>query len=71
MQKKEQQKNLLKYCSALIITGLHMALWACFWLEYYANIMPRTFGWKGHLLVVAVYGVLMCLFTSLYGGYRV
>lgn len=71
MRKQEPYKNLLKAGMSFVIWSAMVFVWAWFWMEHYAEIILRPFGYKGNWLVIAVYGLLLLLFTSFYGGYRI
>lgn len=71
MQRQEQYKNVLKFGFSVVIWGLMVSIWAHIWIDNYANIIMRPFGYKGNWLVIVVYGILLFIFTSFYGGYRI
>lgn len=71
MRKQEPYRNLLRFCFSVVVLGAMVSIWAYFWLEYYADIILRPFGYKGNWLIMAVYGILQVIFTNFYGGYRI
>lgn len=71
MQKQEQYKNIFKFFASLVIWLVQVGVWAYFWIFEYSTLIPRPFYWKGHTLVVVVYGIILLFFMSLYGAYRV
>lgn len=71
MHKKEKYKNIIKSMFSITIWAIHVAVWICIWMHYYADTILRPFGYKGNWLVFAVYGILLCIFTVFYGGYRI
>jgi exopolysaccharide biosynthesis polyprenyl glycosylphosphotransferase len=70
MRNREFRKNTLRIAACAAILCVVVVSWTMLWLRYYAPDIPRTFGWKGHLLVVFVYAVLSLIFISFYGGFR-
>ena len=72
MQQKEKNKNLYKFLVSFCVWGLNLGIWAYVWITgYYATFDTIPFYYKGNWLVVAVYAILLFLFTNFYGGYRI
>lgn len=71
MEAQQQYKNLMKFGFSAIIWGIMLAFWAATWMHNFAELIIRPFGFKGNWLVIAVYGILLFIFTSFYGGYRI
>ena len=71
MRKRFQYKKVITLSLTVLYWGLMMYAWSWVWDTYYGDVIARPFGYKGTWLVVAVYGVLLFLFTRLYGGYRI
>lgn len=71
MHRQEQYKNLMKTGLSFVVWSGMTLIWALCWMQNYAEIILRPFGYKGNWLMVAVYAVLVFLFTSFYGGYRI
>lgn len=74
MEKRQQNKNTVKFLLALSVWCILTAAWVVVWHHSYAmvTVYPREpFGYKGNLLIYAVYGILSVLFTGFYGGYRI
>ena len=70
-KRREQYKNLIRFGLSFIIWILVSTAWAYTWMENFANIIMRPFGYKGNWLVFAMYAVLLFVFTSFYGGYKI
>ena len=50
---------------------MQMAIYALFWYGYYSERMYLKFYFKGHLLMLFVYVVLLFFFSQMYGGMRI
>ena len=64
-------KRILVFILSLILWISLVAAWSIVWMQCYATGILRPFGYKGNWLVIAVYGILLFFFTSIYGGYRI
>ena len=71
MKSQEQYRNLIRFGFSFVIWGALTAIWAFFWMEYYAYAIALPFYRRGNWLVFAVYGLLLLFFTHFYGGYRI
>lgn len=71
MKNYEQYKRIVKFILSVMILSLEMAVFWYIWLHYYNEKMETPYNRTGHWLMVAVYGILLVLFHTLYGGLRV
>lgn len=71
MKKIEQYKRTVRFVSMLINIILMTSLFAYIWYQYYSNEIVLPFYRKGNWMVIAVYSVIMILFTKIYGGYNI
>lgn len=71
MKNYEQYKRLVRFLFALILIGCEMALYWNVWLEHYNGKMEIPYNRTGNWLMVAVYGILLLLFCTIYGGLRI
>ncbi|RKJ04102.1 sugar transferase [bacterium D16-54] len=71
MKNYEQYKRMVKFILSVIILSLEMAVFWYIWLHYYNSKMETPYNRTGHWLMVAVYGILLVVFHTLYGGLRV
>ena len=71
MKNYEQYKRMVKFILSVIILSLEMAVFWYIWLHYYNSKMETPYNRTGHWLMVAVYGILLVVFHTLYGGQRV
>lgn len=69
-QEKGFMRRTFRMVSAGVIwTGLSL-MYYFLWMGWYAFTNPRPFFGRGNLVVLAIYAVLLFLFTRTYGGYR-
>ena len=71
MKKLETYKRLIQIAMSSICIGMQMAIYALFWYGYYSERMYLKFYFKGHLLMLFVYVVLLFFFSQMYGGMRI
>lgn len=71
MKNYEQYKRMVKFILSVMILSLEMVVFWYIWLHYYNQKMEIPYNRTGHWLMVAVYGILLALFHTLYGGLRV
>ena len=73
MKKLESFKRLI----VLFMSGIYLAgqvgIYAYFWFGvYYESVKEYLKYWiNGHLLILAIYGVLLFFFSNMYGGMRI
>ncbi|MCM1043995.1 MAG: sugar transferase [Candidatus Gastranaerophilales bacterium] len=73
IRRMESFKRLINLGFTAGCLALEIALFAYNWLYYfqYSVVEPlRNFWFKGHLLEIAIYGVILFLFSKMYGGMR-
>lgn len=71
MRKLETYKRLILVAMSSICIALQLGVYALFWYGYYAERMYLKFYFKGHLLMLFVYVVLLFFFSQMYGGMKV
>ena len=62
---------MMQYILALINLGVQITIFMYYEIEYYSYYTPERVGYKGFMLVGAVYFVFMYVFASLYGTVRI
>lgn len=67
----EQYKRIVKFLFSVIVISLEMAVFWYIWIHFYNQKMEIPYNRTGHWLMVAVYGIFLVLFHTLYGGLRV
>lgn len=69
----ESFKRLINLSLTAICLGLEIGIFAYNWLFHfqYSLVEPlQNFYFKGHILEIAVYGVVLFMFSNMYGGMR-
>ncbi|MCL2056952.1 MAG: exopolysaccharide biosynthesis polyprenyl glycosylphosphotransferase [Oscillospiraceae bacterium] len=66
----KKNRYLLRFWSPLFLLIFQSGIWAFVWISFYSGDIPRQIYWKGHLLVAAVYFVILFVITAFYGGLR-
>lgn len=74
MRQREQYKRLVKFMSSALVICIQTALYAYVWYTYYsygpdAPIPP--FWYRGNLVIIGLYALMMYLFFHLYGGFKI
>lgn len=72
-RKRESFKRLINLSLTAICIGLEVALFAYYWMFYFRLNLVETMGkfwFKRNLLEVAIYGVVLFLLSTMYGGMR-
>ncbi len=68
---REQYKRMVKFLFSMIVLSLEMAVFWYIWIRFYNQKMEAPYNRSGHWLMVAVYGIFLVLFNTLYGGFKV
>lgn len=73
MKKRERFKKMISYLEVLALVAIHTYLYATLWYSYYSGLMPKRlqFYRRGHWAVIAMYILVLWMFTKLYGGFKV
>ena len=73
MSKKESLKRLIILCMSFMGILIQTAIYAYTWLEVYHMKLAwhNKFTFKGHILMIFVYFVLLLFFSMTYGGLKV
>lgn len=64
-------KKLILMAMSLICIGIQVMFYAYVWIDYYSKEMWLKFYFKGHILMIFVYFVLLFFFSQMYGGMKV
>ena len=72
LQRMESYKRLINLGLSALSLGLVIAIFAYNWLTHfqYSLVEPLKFYMNGHLLEIAIYGVVLFMFAKMYGGMR-
>lgn len=68
MNQREQYKRLLKYASSLAMVAVQVLMYGYTWLHYYNE---SFFFRRGNWLMTVLYGALLLLFVTIYGGLKI
>lgn len=73
LKKLESFKRLIVLCMSGIYLAGQVGIYAYYWFNvYYESVKLYLKYWKnGHLLILAIYGVLLFFFSHMYGGMRI
>jgi exopolysaccharide biosynthesis polyprenyl glycosylphosphotransferase len=71
MRKFDQYKRLIVFIAAFVILLMHSVVFWFFWHGYYNNVIWQPFFRRGSWVMVALYAMLIFVFTKIYGGFRV
>ncbi|MBS4984252.1 MAG: sugar transferase [Hungatella hathewayi] len=71
MKNYEQYKRIVKFTFSVILLMLEMLAYWYIWLNFYNPKMEIPYNRTGHWLMVAVYGILLVLFNTMYGGLKI
>lgn len=71
MKGYEQYKRIVRFFSSAVLLCAQMALYWYIWKQYYNIRMEVPYNRTGHWLMVAVYGILLIIFSRLFGGLRI
>ena len=71
MKKSEQYKRLFRLGFVAILFLAEMLLFYYVWRTYYSDLMEITYANLGHWMIVGVYGLMLCIFTVLFAGWKI
>lgn len=71
MKGYEQYKRIVRFFSSAVLLCAQMVLYWYIWKQYYNIRMEVPYNRTGHWLMVAVYGILLIIFSRLFGGLRI
>ena len=67
----KKSSSLLRIFAPLLLLLIQSGMWAFVWIYFYAGIVPNPFYWKGQLLLVSFYFVILLVINNFYGGFRI
>lgn len=74
LQRMESFKRLINLALTAGCLGLEIAIFAYNWLHHFqfslVEDLRNVFWFKGHVLEIAIYGVILFSFSNMYGGMR-
>jgi exopolysaccharide biosynthesis polyprenyl glycosylphosphotransferase len=68
----KKYNKIISNISTLLSLAAFSGMFAYLWYEYYTdNMLFNTFNFRGNILVVVIYAVLLYTFSHIYGAYKV
>lgn len=71
MKDYEQYKRIVRFLSAIVLFAGEMTIYGTVWLKYYNVKMEIPYNRTGNWMIVAVYGLLLLIFSKIYGGHKI
>lgn len=71
MKVDQKYKRLIRLFFTFGITSMLIILYGWTWISHYNRIIEFPFFRRGNWMMIFLYGVLLVLFMSIYGGYKV
>lgn len=73
LRRMESFKRLINLSMSALCVALEVGIFAYHWLVHFQFSVVeslRNFGYKGHIVEIAFYGLILLLLTAMYGGMR-
>ena len=71
MKNSEQYKRIFRLGLVALLFVIEMFVFLYVWRTYYSNLMEITYAKLGHWMIVAVYGIMLCIFTVIFAGWKI
>ena len=71
VRKRDTYKRLITFGEAVVLVAIELILFGIMWYRDYEVTLQMPFFRRGNWAVIGMYGIIVILFTKLYGGYRV
>ncbi len=71
MNVNQKYKRLIKLFFTFGITSMLITLYGLVWINHYNTIIEFPFFRRGNWMMIFLYGILLILFMSTYGGFKV
>lgn len=71
VKSREYYKRIVVFCLASLVIMAQAAVFAYAWYGYYRGLIFKPFWNKGNWALIALYALVLILFSRLYGGLRV
>lgn len=71
MSKREDYKRFIVFCLASVIILAQTAVFAYVWYDFYRKLIFEPFWRKGNWVLIAIYGLILLMFSKMYGGLKV
>ena len=67
----EQYKRIFRLSFVALLFLAEMFVFRYVWRTYYSDLMEITYAKLGHWMIVAVYGIMLCIFTLIFAGWKI
>lgn len=71
MKNKEKYKRLIRIILIITLLLIEMTIYYVIWIKYYNRRMVVPYDVKGNYMMAAVYGIIILIFSHVYGALRV
>lgn len=71
MKNYEQYKRLVRFTSSVILISIESGFYWYIWRNFYNQKMDIPYNRTGNWLIVAVYAILLMVFSLMYGGLKI
>lgn len=71
MSKREDYKRFIVFCLASVVILAQTAVFAYVWYDFYRKLIFEPFWRKGNWVLIAIYGLILMMFSKMYGGLKV
>ena len=71
MKNYEQYKRIFRLSFVALLFLAEMFVFRYVWRTYYSDLMEITYAKLGHWMIVAVYGIMLCIFTLIFAGWKI
>ncbi len=71
VKKRDIYKRIITFSESIVLLAVELYLFGRMWYLYYSEGIELPFFRRGNWAVIGMYGLIVFLFTKLYGGYRV
>lgn len=71
MIKNEQYKCIIRICFIALLFIMEMLLYGYVWINYYSSYMEIQYAGLGHVMMVAIYGVMLLVFTVIFECWQI
>mgnify|MGYP003537132570 FL=1 len=71
MKNSEQYKRIFRLGLVALLFVIEVFVFLYAWRTYYSNLMEITYAKLGHWVIVAVYGIMLCIFTVIFAGWKI
>lgn len=71
MNENEKYKRLIKAMLIVVLLFMEVSIYYIVWMDHYNTLMEVPYDVKGNYMIAAVYGIVILLFSHIYGAVRI